>query len=524
MKTTHVLRSLSILAALAAVAPAQSSITTLFAGGNGGSAGWMNMFDITPNIAVTITSFDLNLSSAAGTGGTIDVYITAAGGTYVGNQNNAGAWTLVSSSASFSAAGTGLPTNAVLNTPIVLTPGTYGIAILFNGVGMNYTNGNGTNQSYSNADLSLALGSSTTGLFTGLYDPRVWNGTIYYQPGANYASATPYGSGCGATPKPSLYELFDGTTNAFDLSNSGFTLNRGPGAYAFVQGASPIVAPTGAAITFGDDDTQQIALPWAMPYANGMTSSVWVCSNGFISLEMWSGASFTESVTELLSSPPRVCPLWDDLNPSAAGGGTINAEQDAGNPSLFHVTFTGVPEYTNTGSNTFQVTFSQSGNIEVKYGACSSLDSIVGYSQGGNASDPGSSDLSTLMATALSDGYAALALAPGARPVIGTSGSVETQNIPATALGGVLALGVAPVMPPIDLSIIGMPGCTLNAGFNAQFGFATLGATASSSIPVPMDPSLAGVHVYLQSLVVAPGVNPLGISATNGIDWKLDVN
>lgn len=41
--------------------------------------------------------------------------------------------------------------------------------------------GLGTNQNYSNADLSLALGSATNVPFTQpVFSPRVWNGTIFY--------------------------------------------------------------------------------------------------------------------------------------------------------------------------------------------------------------------------------------------------------------------------------------------------------------------------------------------------------
>ena len=46
-----------------------------------------------------------------------------------------------------------------------------------------YTNGTGLNQFYSNADLSLTLGSAMNRAFdasASLFSPRVWNGTIEY--------------------------------------------------------------------------------------------------------------------------------------------------------------------------------------------------------------------------------------------------------------------------------------------------------------------------------------------------------
>lgn len=44
-----------------------------------------------------------------------------------------------------------------------------------------YTNGNGPNQNYSNAAVALELGGASNVPFTGaIFQPRVWNGTIYY--------------------------------------------------------------------------------------------------------------------------------------------------------------------------------------------------------------------------------------------------------------------------------------------------------------------------------------------------------
>ena len=48
--------------------------------------------------------------------------------------------------------------------------------------GAAYTNGNGTNQNFGNADLALALGGGKGVKFSGsVFNPRIWNGAIYYQ-------------------------------------------------------------------------------------------------------------------------------------------------------------------------------------------------------------------------------------------------------------------------------------------------------------------------------------------------------
>ena len=80
---------------------------------------------------------------------------------------------------------TGLDNPSEFNvTDFSLGFGVTGIAIdASSGWNHGYTNGTGSNQFYSNADLSLTLGSAMNTAFdasNGLYSPRVWNGTIEY--------------------------------------------------------------------------------------------------------------------------------------------------------------------------------------------------------------------------------------------------------------------------------------------------------------------------------------------------------
>src|SRR4029077_10719952 len=109
------------------------------------------------------------------------VYILP-GMTSQGNETNMGLWTQVATG-SGTGAGLDLPTHVTLSNPIPLNAGTlYGIAVVADpAITLHYTNGNGSNQNYSNADLALFLGSATNVPFTApVFSPRVWNGTIYY--------------------------------------------------------------------------------------------------------------------------------------------------------------------------------------------------------------------------------------------------------------------------------------------------------------------------------------------------------
>lgn len=172
--------TLPILACLEQRASALS-ITTLFNSNNSGSPGGAVYFDvnITNPSGLVFTSVLTNVGETVP--GDLQLYATTLGGTSVGNQTNIGAWTLLASGT-----GTGLGTNQPTLfdiTDFALAPGQYGFALVLSGsLGHNYTTGDGSNQFYSNPDLSLTLGSASNVPFTGsAFSPRVWNGTLEYE-------------------------------------------------------------------------------------------------------------------------------------------------------------------------------------------------------------------------------------------------------------------------------------------------------------------------------------------------------
>src|SRR5947208_9709692 len=112
--------------------------------------------------------------------------------TFAGHETNMALWTQVATG-SGTGAGVDLPTHVTLSNPIPLNAGTlYGIAMVADpAITLHYTNGNGSNQNYSNGDLALVLGSATNVPFTApVFSPRVWNGRIYYS-GGPCGSPTP---------------------------------------------------------------------------------------------------------------------------------------------------------------------------------------------------------------------------------------------------------------------------------------------------------------------------------------------
>ncbi|MCB9214175.1 MAG: proprotein convertase P-domain-containing protein [Alteromonas sp.] len=160
-------------------APIPGTLSTIFGSDNGGSPGGAVYFDLTV-AAQDISITDLDINTPDGGAFTLSFYTTP--GSYVGNEGNAGAWTLMATG-NGTGAGIDTPSNAVLDAAVPLSAGTsYGIAlVLDSGHGHSYTNGTGGNQNYSNADLELQAGAASNVPFDGSpFSPRVVNTNINY--------------------------------------------------------------------------------------------------------------------------------------------------------------------------------------------------------------------------------------------------------------------------------------------------------------------------------------------------------
>jgi hypothetical protein len=183
------------------------------------------------------------------------------------------------------------------------------------------------------------------------------------------------------TPEvPDFYtELF---SSGFDLANKSITFTPN-GTVDFFMGCVEDISalPTSwmghTQITLGDDDDEQVYLSLGNTVSlyGASYASFYINANGYLTF----GASdwdYTETLDDHFSLP-RVSALFDDLSPQN-GTGVYWAELS----DRVVVTYVGVPEYTTTGSNTFQIELYFDGRIVLSYLGITASDGLAGLSDG----------------------------------------------------------------------------------------------------------------------------------------------
>lgn len=333
-----------------------------------------------------------------------------------------------------------------------------------------------------------------------------------------------YGTGCGAT-FTSIYQQFPSpAAAAAGLSNTALAWTRTATGYTVGNSNAAFVPPTGNAVTLAlaDDDEANVALSAPLPLTSGSTSTLWVCSNGFVSTAQGNGTPYQQDVFTLLAAPRTAWWAWHDYDPSIPGSGPLQFEESSG---IAYVTWNGVWDWgstSNTGANTAQFQFHlATGNVTLVFGTLSALlDShLVGYSPGGASADPGSTDYATQLPSTLSTtDRQALSLAANAPPMLGATVVYTVGNIAPNALLSAHMMSLGGVDPGFDLTGIGMPGCRQYIDLGIAATTLLFGSpTASRSFVVPNSPSFTGLPLDTQAASLVPGLNPLGASLSNAV-------
>ncbi len=365
--------------------------------------------------------------------------------------------------------------------------------------------------------------------------------SLTFQTGGGFAAFNTYGTGCGAGPGGSFYEQFDGAGDDLDLQGGGFTMLFNGVSYDVVGATNAFVAPASPALPAGDDAIIPVTLPttgnWAGGFQTptGLITGVEIDTNGSVYFETGAASDFTESVPEFLGGPSRVAPMFADWSPNA--GGTLHAEQDAGNADLFHITWALVPNFGGTGVADMQVTLdASSSTVEVKYTANMTASGnpggICGFSTGTSA-DNGESDISVDTGSGIilgSDDQAlGLSNVGGSRPIIGGSGfAMEVSNIPSSVVAAAILIfdGQQPA-GTLPLDILGLTGCELLVAGSPITTLPLAAAPGTQAAGLDLSaatPGLAGLSIFAQGAVIGVTTNPFGAALSNGGEILLDLN
>lgn len=516
--------------ALVAAAAAQSPLVTTFANDNSGPPGGSVFFDLTVTApALAIHGLDVNLASPVGRRGTIELW--ARTGTHVGFETNAAGWTLLAA-APCRAAGAGQRSRCAFTTPVVLPSSLTGIALCGVGLAHAYTNGNGTNLIHSTAELTLRAGAALDTCFApgALTSPRVANVAIYYG-GETLAAAVPIGKGCGPTGAISFYEDFP--PGGFDLNGSGWcATTNGVGGYDVAPFSAPIIPPSGTGLALGDDAlSAPIPLtgqPCTYPGVGGTTTSIRVCSNGFVHLNPTATSTDpTPTPSELLNGGPRIAAFWTDLVPDGITNVANVYVQAAPNNNIritwWNVAVAGVGNCSVKVQLTMGPDAANPGRCKIcvvyEVNCAGTLPrTLVGVSPGAGNRDPGNRDISGGGFQTQNDVYP-ISDDVNRVPNVGTTPNIEVANMPINTLAGVLVLGNT--APPIDLGAIGAPECFLYVSIAVTLAFPVSGTSASVPLSIPNSANLVGSRVTTQAAVLAPGLNPLALGTANALELTL---
>jgi hypothetical protein len=336
------------------------------------------------------------------------------------------------------------------------------------------------------------------------------------------ASNSNYGSGCYLV-SGTWYETF---AAAMDLGGTAIHMTPAGGGYLMTPGAPTAFVHSVPGLMLTDDSVATLTLPSPFTYPGGATTAMSICSNGYIWMQTPNlVADYSPTVAELFSSPSRLCPCWVDTVPDGATNtNNVFGEVDVPNNKAY-VTWVHVPLFSGGGEINMQVQFDLvTGEVNITYGLMSEIStSIVGWAPGTGLStiDPGNRDVSATIGGSFSTATperSALALACSPAPVLGSTITWTTSNIPGAAIVSGNLLSFGQFNPGIDLTGAGAPGCFQYVDLTVSATTLLFGSpTATNSFFIPNVAVYAGTNLYSQSVSLVPGVNALGVLTSNGV-------
>jgi hypothetical protein len=175
--------------------------------------------------------------------------------------------------------------------------------------------------------------------------------------------------------------------NPFNLSSKGITFTTAAGftRYRFEvvdSSFDELASSGGAQLELDDDDSQRVDLPFAFPFFGRTWTEVWINSDGNVTFGEGDSQPVTKTIGLLSGGPPRIAPVFADLDPSRTVGGV----RFYADPTKAIVTWFEVPEFgVSSRTNTMQLRIFPDGRIEMAYPSVSVGNGVTGISPGGAA-------------------------------------------------------------------------------------------------------------------------------------------
>lgn len=141
---------------------------------------------------------------------------------------------------------------------------------------------------------------------------------------------------------------------------------------AAATGGSPVAA-------LDDDDSRGVSLPFSFPFFGASYNQVFVNSDGNLSFVSADKASTDRSLGRITAGPPRLAPLFEDLDPSKTAGGVRVLTETA----RVVVSWVAVPEYVSFGAGppqTFQASLYPDGRVQFSYSGANPSSAVTGIS------------------------------------------------------------------------------------------------------------------------------------------------
>jgi hypothetical protein len=336
--------------------------------------------------------------------------------------------------------------------------------------------------------------------------------------GMPFANKYPVGTACGAC-QSAFYESF-ATLQMFDLVGRSMTLTLNGGAYTVQETPVSFVPASGTNLSLAMSTQTIVTLPFTLPYPGGTTTQLQVCSSGSVSPGT-NPMMLVGSPMALVQGNARWAPAWSAWTPQLGANVFFDA-----NPTRAILTWNAVTCLAGTGTSTFQIQFFPEGTVHTIWQSIgySPLPMLVGWAPGGGQTIPVPRDLSAALPASFSlcpVSFDGLALDASAAPVLGTTLQWQLSGIASGTAWGALMRSLTQATPPIDLSGIGMPGCSAHVVDPVATLFLAPASTMQFSETIPNMPALVGINLIGQALTYNPPLTPLGLVASNGMVLSL---